>query len=215
MSWGGGEFSTETSYDPTFAMTNVVFFAAAGDAPGTLWPCVSVNVVCAGGTSIRRSYTSSFTYYAQATWQDTGGGFSLYEPRPSYQPTTLVGDTTSTKRAAPDLSFDANPYSGVWVWDSNYFEELGGGWFFVGGTSLSSPALAGIVNNAATRAASFATNSATELTKIYADRAVSGNFAHPTYASLCGPYLYYGATTVLGDWDACDGIGYPIGYVDK
>ena len=48
-----------------------------------------------------------------------------------------------TARDTPDIAFDADPASGVYVFDSN-----SGGWFIVGGTSVSSPALAGIVNNA-------------------------------------------------------------------
>jgi len=211
MSWGGGEFSTETSYDSSFTMTNVVFFASSGDFPGTSWPCTSVNVVCVGGTSTRRN--ASLAFLGQSTWTEGGGGVSPYEPKPSYQ-TGVTG--TGTKRSVPDLSFDANPDTGVWVWDSNYFEEAGGGWFLVGGTSLSSPSLAGIVNNAAGRSGgSFAANSAAELTKIYTNRAVTADFAHPSFGGFCGSYEGSTATTTLGSWDPCTGIGYPKGYAGK
>ena len=84
MSWGGAEFSSETSLDAFFTSPGVVYFAAAGDAPGVIYPCASPNVVCAGGTSTARSeYTGNFI--AEITWQDGGGGVSLYEPIPSYQ----------------------------------------------------------------------------------------------------------------------------------
>ena len=34
MSWGGAEFSTESSYDGHFQNNNVVYFAASGDLGG-------------------------------------------------------------------------------------------------------------------------------------------------------------------------------------
>jgi kumamolisin len=220
MSWGGSEFSTETTYDSGFAQTNVTFFGSSGDSPGTIWPCASPNVVCAGGTSTRRS-VSTLAALGQSTWDLDGGGVSPYEAKPSYQ-SGVTG--TGAKRSVPDLSFDANPVTGVWVWDSNCFvdlgyiceEGLGVGWFLVGGTSLSSPALAGIVNNAAGRSGgSFAANSAAELAKIYTNRAVTADYAHPAAGGFCGPYGGYVATTTLGNWDPCTGIGYPKGYAGK
>ena len=51
-SWGGGEFSGETSDDTYFTTAKVVYFASAGDSSGTEYPCVSPNVVC-------RSYSVS------------------------------------------------------------------------------------------------------------------------------------------------------------
>jgi hypothetical protein len=52
MSWGGSEFSSETSFDSYFKQPGVVYFAAAGDSPGVMWPSTSPNVVSAGGTSV-------------------------------------------------------------------------------------------------------------------------------------------------------------------
>ncbi len=50
-------------------------------------------------------------------------------------------------RSTPDISFNADPNSGVYVYDS----DEGGGFYIVGGTSVSSRALAGIVNAANNR----------------------------------------------------------------
>jgi subtilase family serine protease len=51
-------------------------------------------------------------------------------------------------RQTPDLSFNADPNSGVVVYDCAY--ASGTCYYYqVGGTSVSSPSLAGIVNNAA------------------------------------------------------------------
>ena len=48
-----------------------------------------------------------------------------------------------SQRRTPDLSSNADPASGVYV-----YSGFNGGWFVVGGTSVSSPSLAGIVNRA-------------------------------------------------------------------
>lgn len=139
-SWGASEFVGETSYDSHFVKANVVFFASSGDSPGTIWPGTSPNVVSAGGTTVRRN-PSTAMYMAEIPWDSAGGGISSLEPRPSYQNATpaIVG----TGRGVPDLSFDSNPVTGVWVLVSGQ-----GGWYIVGGTSVASPALAGIINSA-------------------------------------------------------------------
>jgi len=41
MSWGGGEFPQEASLDGYFTAPGVVYFAAAGDYPGVIYPCAS------------------------------------------------------------------------------------------------------------------------------------------------------------------------------
>lgn len=211
MSWGGSEFSSETGYDSYFNMKNVVFFSSSGDSPGTLYPCTSPNVICTGGVSDRRS-TSTGNLLGTTTWDLAGGGISFYEALPSYQSgVTGIG----AKRSVPDISFLANPVTGVWVWDSNYFEATGGGWFFVGGTSLASPSLAGIINNAATRSGTFAASTAAELTTIYGNRTNTSYFGRGAYGGFCGPYLGYTAASTFGYWDPCVGLGIPKGYAGK
>ena len=212
MSWGGGEFPGETSDDSYFTQSGVVYFASAGDNPGTLWPCVSPNVVCAGGTDSRRNPATGANY-DQRGWASAGGGDSLYEATPSYQSsiTSIVG----TARGVPDLSFDSDPITGVWVWDSyslaeDYFDaELPAteGWWIVGGTSVASPNLAGIIN----RAGAFAASSNAELTTVYANKAITADYTDVT-AGFCGPYLGY---LNLPGWDFCTGVGNPKGYAGK
>jgi kumamolisin len=204
MSWGGGEFSTETSYDSYFTTPGVVYFASSGDGPGTIWPSTSPNVVAAGGTTLRHS-PSTGNFIDERAWDSGGGGVSLYEKIPSYQ--SSIASIVGTYRGVPDVSFDANPITGVWVWDSNYFEEDGGGWFIVGGTSVSSPSLAGIVN----RAGNFAASSNAELTTIYKNMAVTTDFNDITLG-WCGPYGGYLAVT---SWDPCTGVGSDHGYSGK
>ena len=51
MSWGSGEFPSETILDPVFTTAKVVYFASAGDSPGASYPSASPNVVSVGGSS--------------------------------------------------------------------------------------------------------------------------------------------------------------------
>ncbi|MFZ1919012.1 MAG: S53 family peptidase [Terriglobales bacterium] len=199
MSWGGGEFSGENGYDSYFTTSGVVYFASTGDGPGTIYPSVSPDVVAAGGTTLRRN-PSTGAFISEAAWTDGGGGLSPYEARPSYQ--SVISSKVGSARGVPDMSAIADPNTGVWVYDSG-----NGGWYIVGGTSVSSPLLAGIVN----RAGSFATSSNSELTTIYNNMAVTADFKDTT-VGMCGPYMGYSAAK---GWDSCTGVGSPKTYVGK
>ncbi|MGA2602244.1 MAG: hypothetical protein ABSH09_35200, partial [Bryobacteraceae bacterium] len=180
MSWGGGEFPSETTYDAVFTTPKVVYFASSGDNPGVYYPSASPNVVSVGGTSV--SYdANNGAFIGENTWQSSGGGASAYESRPSYQ--ASVSFIVGSQRGVPDVSSDGNPYTGVWVWDS----LEGPYWYTVGGTSVSSPTWAGIVNTAGT----FAASSNAELSKLYADLSGGLGFGYLTDIVLgdCGPYV--------------------------
>jgi kumamolisin len=198
-SWGGGEFPGETSYDSHFVKANVVFFASAGDDPGTSWPATSPNVVAAGGTTVRRNPATG-AFLSEYPWDSAGGGVSFYEPRPSYQ--SGISSIVGNYRGVPDVSFDSDPVTGVWLFDSN-----AGGWNVVGGTSVASPALAGIVNSSG----KFSASSNAELSTIYGNRGVSADFRDIT-TGYCGPYAGYSGTS---GWDLCTGVGVVTGKVGK
>jgi kumamolisin len=198
-SWGGSEFSGETSYDSHFVKANVVFFASAGDGPGTIWPSTSPNVVAAGGTTVRRTPATG-VFLSEYPWDSAGGGVSQVESRPSYQ--SSISSLVGNFRGVPDLSFDSDPVTGVWVLDTN-----AGGWNIVGGTSVASPALAGIIN----ASGSFYASSNAELSAIYGNRAVTADFRDIT-AGFCGPYAGYSAVT---GWDPCTGVGVVNGKTGK
>jgi subtilase family serine protease len=133
-SWGGSEFSGESSYDRHFQATGVSFFVSAGDAglPAE-YPSSSPNVVSVGGTSLVGG--------TETGWSEGGGGCSQYELATSAQLPTSTA-LCGTKRATPDVSLDADPASGVSVYDSTSYQGQKG-WFTVGGTSASSPMVAG------------------------------------------------------------------------
>jgi hypothetical protein len=134
MSWGGPEFPTENSYDSLFTSSyGAAFFASSGDdGAGVSWPACSPNVVAVGGTTL--NLTSNGTVNSETAWSGSGGGVSVYEPMPVYQ--TSYGLNYSG-RAVPDVSYDANPSTGVSVcYDSN--------WYIMGGTSVGTPQWAAI-----------------------------------------------------------------------
>ncbi|HUC54630.1 MAG TPA: S53 family peptidase [Candidatus Cybelea sp.] len=198
MSWGSGEFGLETdaNHDAVFTTPGVVYIASSGDSPGAGWPSSSPNVISAGGTTVSRNPNTG-DFLLENTWQDAGGGPSQVEPRPHFQDSIagIVGDF----RGTPDFSFDANPNTGVWVLDTNLFRGQPGGWFIVGGTSVSAPSLAGIVN----AAGKFASSSQAENALIYRHLFSEGAFRDITYGT-CG--INVGNFAVPG-WDFCTGVG--------
>jgi len=204
LGWGGSEFSDEALLDLYFHHEGVVYVAASGDTPGVEYPCASPNVVCVGGTSTARSiFTGDFLY--EVAWMDAGGGFSFYEPRPFYQ--DRVREHVGPTRGVPDVSFDGNPATGVWILDSNNYEGEPGGWFIVGGTSVGAPSMAGIIN----AAGHFYRSSKEELESIYSHHHNQSEFTD-IHKGYCGPYVTFAATF---GWDFCTGVGSPFGYDGK
>jgi kumamolisin len=105
-------------------------------------------------------------------------------------------------RGTPDIAAIANPNTGVWVLDTLVFGP--GTWYVVGGTSVSSPLIAGIIN----AAGSFAESSYNELSGIYSRPLGFNDLA----LGNCG--LYIGNSAAPG-WDFCTGWGSPKGYFRK
>lgn len=196
MSWGGREFSSESSYDSHFNKTGVTFFASSGDSgSGPDYPAVSPYVVAVGGTTA--TMASDGTYISETAWSGSGGGLSLYEPRPSVQQPYV----SSSNRGNPDVAYIADPNTGFPVYDSyGYYGQRG--WFEVGGTSAGSPQWAALFAIANTQRAT----SLTGLDPVYnaANTYYSSAFhdittgSNGTCGSLCNAGPGYDFVTGLG-----------------
>ncbi len=141
MSFGTYEAGWETEVDSSLTTPSghqgVTFIASTGDdgAPGE-YPAYSPNVVAVGGTSL--SLNGDNSYKSETGWAGSGGGTSTYESEPSYQQSVQ----TSGQRTIPDVAFDADPNTGVDIYDSYHQSSP---WMQVGGTSVSAPCWAGLI----------------------------------------------------------------------
>ncbi|HEY2154571.1 MAG TPA: fibronectin type III domain-containing protein, partial [Isosphaeraceae bacterium] len=141
MSWGGGEFSGENTYDGNFSKAGVAFVASSGDSGAPIsWPAASPNVLAVGGTAL--TLGSGNTYGSESGWSGSGGGPSGYESQPSYQSGVV---TQTTMRANPDVSYDASSSTGFAVYDSFNYNGTSYGWMQVGGTSAGAPQWAALL----------------------------------------------------------------------
>ena len=153
MSWGGGEFSSETfsTYDGHFNIPNVTFTASSGDSGnGVEYPAASPYVVAVGGTTLNVDALGN--RLSETAWSGSGGGISVYEGILSYQGAVVPVDLDPNKRGVPDVAYDADPNTGFPVYDSVKSQGQWG-WFQVGGTSAGAPqwaAFIAIVNSART-----------------------------------------------------------------
>jgi subtilase family serine protease len=143
MSWGGNESSFLASKDSYFTTpaghVPVTFIAAAGDSGASAeWPASSPNVLAVGGTRVRVAADGS--YLGESAWSGSGGGFSRVYSAPTYQSSVVTGH-----RAVPDVAFDADPNSGVSVYNSVPDQYGNTGWMVVGGTSAGAPQWAGLI----------------------------------------------------------------------
>jgi subtilase family serine protease len=150
MSWGGPEFYGESAYDGYFTTPlghiaggmgrtgGITFVAATGDTGaggGVEWPSVSPNVLAVGGTTLQ---ATGGTYLGESAWSGSGGGYSKYVSEPAYQ--RLV--QTVGVRSLPDVSYNADPNTGVYAYLSYTSQP---GWYSFGGTSAGAPQWAALI----------------------------------------------------------------------
>ncbi|WP_263984483.1 carboxypeptidase regulatory-like domain-containing protein [Streptomyces sp. HPF1205] len=189
-----GEDPSETAYT-YYDHPGVVVTASSGDLANTvLWPSSDPDVVAVGGTRLTRDATTD-RGWTESAWNQAGSGCSSYEPQPAFQSDVATG---CGMRATADIAADADPNSGLAVYDT-----LGkDGWLQVGGTSLSSPLVAAMYALAGAPAAGTY-----PVTYPYADQ---GNHLFDVVQGSSGD-----CGTVLCDagpsWDGPTGLGTPNG----
>ena len=192
-SYGGGEYSAETSDESHFDHPGVAITVSSGDnGYGVEFPAASQYVTAVGGTTLNLDGNNNRT--SETVWSGSGSGCSAYIIKPSWQK-----DAGCAHRSVADVAADADPASGASVYDSVRYQGQKG-WFQVGGTSLSSPlvgavyALAG--NSSAVVYGSYPYSHTTSLYDV-----VTGS------NGSCGTYLCTGGS----GYDGPTGNGTPTG----
>ena len=134
-SWGGGEYSGQTSDDSYFNHPGVAITVSSGDdAYGAEYPATSRYVTAVGGTHLTTA--SNSRGWSESAWSDAGSGCSQYDAKPTWQTVS----TGCSKRAEADVSAVADPNTGVAV----YQTYGANGWVVYGGTSVASPIIASV-----------------------------------------------------------------------
>jgi subtilase family serine protease len=184
-SCGGPEYPAETSDDAVFLVKKPVLFSAGDGGTGAQYPCTSKGVTCVGGTTLLP--TPALLRASETGWSSGGGGCSAFEVSPSYQ--SGVGPCGST-RAVPDIAADADPNTGVAVYDN-------GSYYQVGGTSLATLLMAGLFADIMAARTTFGQ--------------VQFNYLNPPlYAGAVRNRLYFFFDVVLGNNGYPAGVGYDL-----
>ncbi|QZL06944.1 S53 family peptidase [Streptomyces sp. BHT-5-2] len=140
-SYGGSEDSSDTNSDEQyFNHPGVAITVSSGDSGyGVEYPAASKYVTAVGGTSLQQD--SSSRGWSETVWgtsaggEGAGSGCSQYDAKPAWQQ-----DTGCSNRTVADVASVADPATGVAVYDS----YQASGWNVYGGTSASSPFIAGV-----------------------------------------------------------------------
>lgn len=163
-SWGTSEPASDSE---AFNHPGTVITAASGDdgyllregfGSGAEYPASSPHVVSVGGTSLTMTGAGGQAWASESVWGGSGGGCSVNFSAPVWQreasdwSSVGCGTGSEARRASNDVAADADPYTGVAVYDSVPYltpgepPRAGGppGWAAIGGTSAASPIVASI-----------------------------------------------------------------------
>ena len=142
-SWSGSEFIGQDAFNHFFNHPGVAIDFASGDfGYGPAYPVDLQYVTAVGGTTLRHSRTGRG--WTEAVWGSatprgaagTGSGCSALEAKPSWQLADATAPAGCLNRTENDVAADANPRTGVAVYDSY---RISGSWHEFGGTSAATP----------------------------------------------------------------------------
>ncbi|MBO0827977.1 MAG: S53 family peptidase [Streptosporangiales bacterium] len=140
-SYGSQVDASDADYGRYYKHPGIAVTASTGDSGymGGSYPASSSYVTAVGGTSLSKA--SNARGWSESAWSGAGSGCSLYN---AAIPAASGFDTgCGSKRGMADVSAVADPNTGVAVYDSTPYQGQSG-WFTVGGTSASSPIIAGV-----------------------------------------------------------------------
>lgn len=138
-SYGSAEFEGQANYDARLNHPGVAITFSSGDLGlGAQYPAASPFVTAVGGTTLN---LDGANYISETAWAGSGSGCSAYSGKPTFQT-----DSACANRTIADVAAVADPSTGAAVFYSTGTKGKGGGgsWFVLGGTSLSSPIVAGV-----------------------------------------------------------------------
>ncbi|HEX3336775.1 MAG TPA: hypothetical protein VHS54_09960 [Jatrophihabitans sp.] len=111
-SYGGTEDGTILASDAHLNHPGVAITASTGDSGyGVSWPASSPYVTAVGGTTLKAA--TNARGWTETVWSGAGSGCSAFEPKPAWQT-----DTGCAKRTVGDVSADADPATGLGVYDT-------------------------------------------------------------------------------------------------
>ena len=186
-SWGTGE-GTQT-YDGVYTGCGTIV-AATGDHgynATAQWPAILPSVVAVGGTSL-----TSVSPRAETAWLHAGSGCSKIYGKPSFQSSLK---TECSMRAEADVSADADPQTGVAIYDT--FDRRG--WLVFGGTSVATPIVASVFALAGNAAANPVGN-------LYSHTSGLNDVTSGSNGACGAPLCVAGR-----GWDGPTGLGTPNG----
>jgi subtilase family serine protease len=133
-SYGGSEYASEVTDQSHYNHPGIAITVSSGDAGyGVQFPAASQFVTAVGGTSLTTA--SNARGWDETVWSGAGSGCSAYITKPSWQK-----DTGCPRRTVADVAADADPNTGVAVYDT----YRSGGWLVFGGTSVAAPIIGGV-----------------------------------------------------------------------
>jgi subtilase family serine protease len=153
----------EHAYLVRAAAEGVGMYFSAGDGSGVLEPSIDPDAIAVGGTTLgigesgNRLFETGWSVGASVimngqwvlTGEDgaSGGGSSVHWGQPSYQ-MGVVPPSLGTTRSAPDISASADPFTGMALGQLSFSDKGARSKYSqvpIGGTSESSPLVAGMV----------------------------------------------------------------------
>lgn len=194
-SYGGSEFSTESSYESAYNQPGKAVTVSSGDSGyGVEFPASSQYVISVGGTSLTKA-TSAARGWTESAWSGAGSGCSSYIAKPSFQ--GALSSSLCGNRAVADVSAVADPNTGVAVYDSTSYQGRSG-WMKFGGTSAGAPIIGALYARA---------NDGKAQGSLYAAGASLFDITSGSNGS-CGGTALCGAGS---GWDGPTGVGTPNG----
>ena len=214
ISWGGPESTwtvqAMTAFDSAAqdaAALGITICAAAGDSGSSDgvsdganhvdFPASSPHILACGGTNLE---SSGGTITSETVWNEgaqggaTGGGFSVQFSLPDYQANAGVAPPSGGGRGVPDVAGDADPQTGYQI-------LVDGQSLVIGGTSAVAPLWSGLIallNQKLGKPLGFLQPA------LYALPAAARALQDITQGSN-------GAFSAAPGWDACTGLGSPVG----